>query len=137
MLQKIALWKLRSNVTWQQVRNAYAHVIRKIENQETTRYTDWDRYERHIYDKVVSSTYPAKTEKAKKKTGQLMETTWFCKQYQKQEGCTRELPHLVSINTAHGTITRNVQHICATCWLDERVKRYHPECSSECPHKQL
>ena len=30
LLQRIAMWKLRTNVSWAQVRNAYAHIIRKI-----------------------------------------------------------------------------------------------------------
>ena len=45
LLQRIALWKLRTNVSWQQVRNAYAHIIRKIENKEIGWDADWDRFE--------------------------------------------------------------------------------------------
>ena len=33
LLQRIVLWKLRFNVTWAQITNTYAHIIRKIENR--------------------------------------------------------------------------------------------------------
>ena len=36
LLQCITLWRLRANVTWSQVRSAYAHIIRKLENKEIT-----------------------------------------------------------------------------------------------------
>lgn len=29
---------------------------------------------------------------------------------------------------------RMAQHICATCWLKDKAKLAHPECSSSCPH---
>ena len=34
LLQHVSLWKLRANVSWPQVRNTFAHVMRKIENKE-------------------------------------------------------------------------------------------------------
>ena len=50
LLHRISLWQLRANVKWTQVRNTYDHILRKIENYEMNWYTDWDRFERHIYD---------------------------------------------------------------------------------------
>ena len=63
LLQRISLQRLRSGVSWVQVRNTYTHIIRRIENCEIDWQADWDRYERNIYDKVVIST--AKQEKPK------------------------------------------------------------------------
>ena len=32
LLQRISLWKLRAGISWPQVRNTYAYILRKIEN---------------------------------------------------------------------------------------------------------
>ena len=42
LLQRITLWRLRANVTWSQVRSAYGHIIRKLENKEINWFADWD-----------------------------------------------------------------------------------------------
>ena len=65
LLQKVSLWKLRADVTWNQVCNAYAHVITRLENREITWAADWDRFEKHIYDMVIPNSKP---EKARKNT---------------------------------------------------------------------
>ena len=44
-LSKITNWKLMANVSWPQICNTYAHVLRKIENQEITWDTDFDKFE--------------------------------------------------------------------------------------------
>ena len=54
LLQKIANWKLLANVNWQQIRNTYAHILRKIENKEMGWCSDYDRFERHIYETIAS-----------------------------------------------------------------------------------
>ena len=125
LLQRISLWKLRSGVTWPQIRNTYAHIIRMVENREIGWRTDWDRFERHIYDKI------AETKKVLIKDKKGNDPVWFCKAYQRPDGCPRESSHWGKV----GTQNRLMQHICATCWLRDRVKRHHPESSDECPHK--
>ena len=121
-----SIWKLRSNVSWPQVRNAYAHVIRKLKNQEIGWGANWDDFERHIYDKIALTT---KTEKTKKSGGEM---TWFCKNFQKPEGCVKESPHMAKV----GNSFKQVLHICANCWLKDKQKKFHPESSVECPHKE-
>ena len=131
LLQRVSLWRLRSNVSWQQVRQAYAHILRRIENQEIDWTADWDRYEKHIYDRVLP--IGGKTEKRRSvTTSSQQDSTWFCKLYQKTEGCNKDSPHMARI----GNTTKQVQHICAACWLKDRVKRGHPECSNDCPQKE-
>ena len=44
VLQRVTLWKLRANVMWAQVCNAYAHIIRKIENKEIMWRANWDYF---------------------------------------------------------------------------------------------
>ena len=126
LLQRITLWRLWANVSWQQVHNAYAHIIRKIENQEISWAPNWDNYERHIYDKIAVNN---KNEKPKKIGG---DSVWFCKAFQKTEGCRKDPPHLAKV----GNSFRQVLHICANCWLKDKQKRNHPEYSFDCPHKE-
>ena len=64
LLHRISQWSLRANVAWVQIRNTYAHILRKIENREITWEADWDQFERHIYDKIA--TPGTKVEKLKK-----------------------------------------------------------------------
>ena len=123
LLHKISQWKLLSGVLWNQIRNTYAMILRKIENCEIDWTESFDKYERHIYEKV--SLKPTEKDKNKKNTD------WFCKAFQRPEGCNKESPHLTKI----GGIFRSVAHFCANCWLKDRVKRNHPEISVECPFK--
>ena len=53
LLQKIANWKLMIGASWNQIRNTYAHILRKIENREITWSADFNRFEKHIYEKVA------------------------------------------------------------------------------------
>lgn len=133
LLHRISLWQLRTNVSWLQIRNTYTHILRKIENKEITWEADWDRYERHIYDKIIGGTVKQKEmpKNTKPSTGTKIETTWFCKMYQKQEGCPKDTPHAGKV----GNVYRQLHHICAMCWIKEKVKRFHPEISPDFPQK--
>ena len=91
----------------------------------------WDQFERFIYDKVFTQNTTSKTEKAKAVVKPKTESVWFCHTYQRPEGCNKDAPHSGRI----GTQIRSLLHICATCWLKEKIKRPHPECSMECPNK--
>ena len=53
LLQKIANWKLMIGASWNQIRNTYAHILRKIENREITWSADFNQFEKHIYEKVA------------------------------------------------------------------------------------
>ena len=131
LMQHITMWKLRANVTWPQIRNAYATIIRKIENQEIGWNADWDRYEKHIYDKVITGSTTLKSDKSKKTATSAGDFLWFCKAFKKQDGCTRESPHPGKVNN----IPRQVHHYCATCWQKEHTRKPHPEQGGECPYR--
>ena len=131
LLQRVTTWKLRTGVSWPAVRNTYAHILRRIEDREIDWREDWDRYERNIYDRIIIASQ--KTEKPKiHNTRSTTDATWFCRNYQKPDGCNKDAPH----NGRVGNQIRSLQHICATCWLREKIRRSHPECSSDCPHKE-
>ena len=102
--------------------------LKPPKNQEISWRTDFDQFERHIYDKIAMAN--AKTEKSKKPG--VLETTWFCKAFQKPEGCTKTAPH----NAKVGNSFRTVHHICANCWLKDKIKAYHPDSSQDCPYKE-
>ena len=133
LLHLIAQWQLRVNATWTQVRSTYAHILRKVENGEINWRTDWDKFEHNIYDRVLIVSH--KSEKLKtssKATVKSNEFAWFCRAYQKPEGCAKESPHPGRV----GNQLRQSHHICATCWIKEKIKKNHPECSTDCPHME-
>ena len=134
LLQRITLWKLRANVSWAQVRNVYAHIMRKIENREINWDADWDRYERHIYDKIATNNNANSNKGEKIQKGNRNkdpETVWFCKPYQR-DACSKELPHPGKV----GNLFRQMHHICATCYFKDKAREPHPEVSPECPYKK-
>ena len=134
LLQRIATWKLRTNVTWAQVRQAFAHILRRIEDHEITWKANWDDFERRIYDRVLPTNPTQGTStvgQPRVRRSNNVEVTWFCKAYQR-EGCTKESPHSGKIGNAF----KQLHHICAACWLKERVRRAHPESSLDCPQKE-
>ncbi len=70
---------------------------------------------------------------SKSKSSQLETSqngTLFCQDYNKGK-CRLQSEHECQIKG----ITRTVNHICAKCWIKEKVKRIHPETSGTCPNK--
>ena len=109
LLQCISVWKLCAGITWPQVQNTYAHILRKLENKEISWLADFNRFERTIYDKVILTT-----QKEKQKMSKTTEdnTVWFCKSFQRPEGCSKEAPHTGWVKGQK----KLLQHVCATCW---------------------
>ncbi len=54
---------------------------------------------------------------------------WFCAAYQKKE-CPHKENHQVEVNGK----TLLAQHICTSCWLNDKVKAQHSDSSPKCPH---
>ena len=63
------------------------------------------------------------------KTDSNDDKTWFCSDYQRNK-CKHKSGHL----RVHNGKQKLASHICATCWLKDKKKLEHPECSSSCPH---
>jgi hypothetical protein len=78
------------------------------------------------YQKLNKSDLKSKF-KSKSPEGNF-ENVWFCSNYNRNK-CKHTSPHEAQIN---GQI-RSVQHICASCWRKDKIKQFHPECSSACP----
>ena len=60
---------------------------------------------------------------------------WFCRDWNKSEGCSKQAPHKAWFGTGTNAVSRTVLHICAACYMKERAVREHPETSEACPHK--
>ena len=58
------------------------------------------------------------------------EGTWFCSAYNRNK-CSKGDTHTWLIKG----VSRQVKHICATCYMSAKVELKHPECSSACPNK--
>ena len=126
-LEKIMHWKLRHSVSWLQLRNVYAVILRDIENRMITWEGDFTAYQ-HLLTDRISFSASSNVNKNSKETKNTM--VWFCKNYQKPEGCSKDSPHVARINNKE----RIVHHFCARCWLKEKVKKFYPESSMECPN---
>ena len=81
----------------------YTAILTSIESRENTWDASFDRFENILYSKI-QSTRPSKKDKK-----------WYCRDYNKPSGCTRQSPHKAQVGVAG--ITRTVIHMCATCWM--------------------
>ena len=110
MFETIVMWNLRKSTTWPQVRNTHVAILRRIENGEIDWETDINTQHHILFEQLevpAPSSYAAS--KIKKREGKI----WFCKDYQKTDGCPLNTPHVVKISGKD----RTVVHICAACWL--------------------
>ena len=54
---------------------------------------------------------------------------WFCSKFQRGE-CNKTSPHSAKV----GSENRLVEHICAVCYMKDKVCAEHPETDTACPH---
>ena len=54
---------------------------------------------------------------------------WFCQPFQRNK-CEHKTNHMIVFKGK----ARMAMHICASCWLKDKVQLPHPECSTSCPH---
>ena len=113
----------------------YAAWLREIELGKKTWADDSQQMENAILSKYVLKGSSSKAQ-AFKNSGRTAggkqtdeDRTWFCSSYQRNK-CVKKSNHLDTVNGR----MRLQSHICATCWLKDKVKLEHPECSSSCPH---
>ena len=59
----------------------------------------------------------------------------YCRDYNRPEGCIRNSPHAIWIGTGPNATKKTVHHYCATCIVQDRVARDHPEGHAECPRR--
>jgi hypothetical protein len=117
------------------VKNLYAAVLREIELGHLKWGDSYQYVESAILSSHVSNVNKKsmnvrhKTEKSRSDTSVTTERVWFCSQFQRNK-CQQKAPHITVVKG----IARLSQHICASCWIKDKVKLEHPECSSSCPY---
>ena len=96
----------------------------------------WSDDPQHIESAILSKYLlkkPGFSSSSKKgilnKNDSSEDLTWFCSEYQRNK-CKHKSGHL----RVHNGKQRLASHICASCWLKDKKKLDHPECSSSCPH---
>ena len=131
LLRRMAYARLRG-YDWPMVRKMYAAILRSIEAKEYTWESNFDRFEAILYRRppvkaARSDNEPRRNEVSQKK--------WFCREWNKGEGCSKTSPHRALFGTGPNAIPRMVVHICAACYMKDRAQRDHPEGHESCPHR--
>ena len=110
----------------------YVAWLREIELKKKSWSDDPQQIETAILSKYLlknkgfSSIYK---KDSSNKTDSNDDKTWFCSDYQRNK-CKHRSSHL----KVHNGKQKLASHICASCWLKDKKKLEHPECSSSCPH---
>ena len=122
LLRRMAYAKLRG-YDWQLVRKMYAAVLTSIETRENNWESNFDHFESILYRQTFIKTTKERTDNKK----------WFCREYNKPEGCSKQSPHKAPVGAAG--IIRTVTHTCAACWFKGKVEKKHPEGHESCPYR--
>ena len=116
------------------MKSLYAAVLREVE----LGHLKWGESFQYVETAVLAgrgckqeSVSSAKRSKFVKTRSDVDETgkIWFCSLFQRNK-CTHKSPHTMVVKG----VMRLALHICAACWMKEKVKLEHPECSTACPH---
>ena len=113
LLRRLAYAKLRG-YDWPLIRKMYSAIVTSIEAGENTWDSSFDRFESILYRRYTQHTraiqgQPKERDREPKK--------WFCREFNRPEGCTRTSPH-----RGQGGLTKMVIHMCAACWMKERMR---------------
>lgn len=132
LLQKIVYYY--STYEFKGLKAFYAAWLREIELGKKTWEDDSQQIETAILSKYLLKGSNVKSRLQKgggRAAGKQIDEdrTWFCSAYQRNK-CFKKSNHMDVVN---GNL-RLQSHICATCWLKDKIKLEHPECSSSCPH---
>lgn len=130
MLKKIVYYS--NTYDFKGLKSFYAAWLREIELGKKTWVDDPQQIESAILSKHLrwqKSSFLANKKDSSHKGNNSDEKLWFCSLYQRNK-CANKASHMVVIKGK----MRMAQHICATCWLKDKAKLAHPECSSSCPH---
>ena len=129
LLRRMAYAKLRG-YDWPMIRKMYAAILRSIEAKEYNWSDNFDRFETILYSR--RGTGKPQHNKQERDSHQKK---WFCRDWNKPEGCTKTAPHKAWFGTGTSVVARTVVHICAACYMKDRASRDHPEHHNSCPHR--
>ena len=130
LLQKIIYYS--NTYEFKGLKAFYAAWLREIELGKRNWSDDPQQIESAILNKYLLknkgfSGFTNKGSSNKMESGE--DKTWFCSEFQRNK-CKHKSSHL----RVHNGKQKLASHICATCWLKDKKKLEHPECSSSCPH---
>ena len=108
---------------WNSLRSLYAAVVRSIEMHESAWTADW----RHIEEMVIDVLDRNVTGKV---SGKRQGDMWFCRDFNRSDGCDLQAPHEAYINKKKWW----VKHMCATCWQKGQGVKVHAEVDPACPY---
>ena len=112
---------------WPQLGDLYADVVSSIEQHDSTWSSDW----RFIEDAVIDPLDRIQTKSREVIKRSKKEEVWFCRAYNRVEGCEQNSPHEAQV----GRRRRMVRHCCAKCWRVEQEIRNHSEIADTCPNQ--
>ena len=129
LLKKIVYYS--STYDFKGLKAFYAAWLREIELGKCSWSDDPQQIETAILAKHIrpqKNSQPV-SKKDSSKSSSDKEKVWFCSMYQRNK-CPHKNGHMAVFKGE----AKLCQHICATCWLKDKTKLTHPECSSSYPH---
>ena len=130
LLRRMAYAKLRG-YEWYLIRKMYAAIVRSIETKEYTWSDNFDRFENILYKKTPDT----RSHQTSKQARPEIQKKWFCMDWNKPEGCTKQAPHKAWFGVGTNAVSRTVLHMCAACYMKDKTVKDHPETHESCPHK--
>ncbi len=127
---------LLANYKWELVREVYADILRKIE----LGYLGWDFTNPDLRSEIqwaVTNRLGAFANKNSNATsnkrasqGGKSDKVWWCREYQFND-CTLKAPHSSSVQGRQVSVL----HICAKCYIKDKIQAPHRELSDDCPNR--
>ena len=135
LLRRISYAKLRG-YEWPLIRKMYSAILRSIEAKEYTWADNFDRFETILYRRTAQAHKDnLRGGNRSDRSDREAQKKWFCRDWNKSEGCQKQSPHKAWFGTGANAVSRMVQHICAACYMKDRASREHPETHDSCPHR--
>ena len=124
----ISLMYLNKVYEWSKVRDFHAAVLREIElgnKQWTDSFLDIELRSLQHSPYIYKPNYVARSY-----TNRNTNNVSFCSKFNKGQ-CSLSGDHSITLKTGQ---TVWAQHICAMCWLSDKVIKRHAEHTQDCPH---
>ena len=121
-----ALMYLASIYEWPAVRSFHAAVLLEIERGRL----NWGDSFLHLENRTLAGSHKKVKDQTKRPAPQTSTIVLFCREYQKGF-CSHNKDHYAMLRGEKKWLC----HICAACWVKDKVKRIHSEYSDDCPNK--
>ena len=121
-----ALMYLASIYEWPAVRSFHAAVLLEIERDRL----NWGDSFLHLENRTLAGSHKKVKDQTKRPAPQTSTIVLFCREYQKGS-CSHNKDHYAMLRGEKKWLC----HICAACWVKDKVKRIHSEYSDDCPNK--